>query len=59
MAGVVVIFDFDRTIIEKDSDDWVATKLGASALFDLLLPTLPWNSLMVVPFFSFSSSPFL
>ncbi|KAJ4768401.1 Pyridoxal phosphate phosphatase-related protein [Rhynchospora pubera] len=44
--GVVVIFDFDRTIIENDSDNWVTTQLGASSLFDLLRPSLPWNSLM-------------
>ncbi|KAJ4797317.1 Pyridoxal phosphate phosphatase-related protein [Rhynchospora pubera] len=44
--GVVVIFDFDRTIIEIDSDNWVTTQLGASSLFDLLRPSLPWNSLM-------------
>jgi pyridoxal phosphate phosphatase PHOSPHO2 len=54
--GVVVIFDFDRTIIENDSDNWVTTKLGASVLFDLLRPSLPWNSLMVslVGYFFFS-----
>ncbi|KAF3324469.1 inorganic pyrophosphatase 2-like protein [Carex littledalei] len=44
--GVMVIFDFDRTIIESDSDNWVVTQLGASSLFDLLRPSLPWNSLM-------------
>ncbi|GFP85678.1 inorganic pyrophosphatase 2 [Phtheirospermum japonicum] len=46
MAGIVVIFDFDKTIIEVDSDNWVVDELGATKLFDQLLPTMPWNSLM-------------
>uniref|UniRef100_A0A5B6YQZ4 Putative inorganic pyrophosphatase 2 n=1 Tax=Davidia involucrata TaxID=16924 RepID=A0A5B6YQZ4_DAVIN len=46
MAGIVVIFDFDKTIIDLDSDNWVVDELGASDLFNQLLPTMPWNSLM-------------
>ncbi|XP_068647933.1 inorganic pyrophosphatase 2-like [Aristolochia californica] len=46
MAGIVVIFDFDKTIIDCDSDNWVVNELGVTALFDELLPTMPWNSLM-------------
>ncbi|KAK1266032.1 Inorganic pyrophosphatase 2 [Acorus gramineus] len=46
MAGVIVIFDFDETIIDCDSDNWVVDSLGATALFEELLPTMPWNSLM-------------
>ncbi|KAK1290471.1 Inorganic pyrophosphatase 2 [Acorus calamus] len=46
MAGVIVIFDFDKTIIDCDSDNWVVDGLGATALFEELLPTMPWNSLM-------------
>ncbi|XP_073036176.1 inorganic pyrophosphatase 1-like [Primulina eburnea] len=46
MAGIVVVFDFDKTIIETDSDNWVVDELGATDLFDQLLPTMPWNSLM-------------
>nr|XP_011457667.1 PREDICTED: inorganic pyrophosphatase 1-like [Fragaria vesca subsp. vesca] len=46
MAGVVVIFDFDNTIIDCDSDKLVVDGLGATDLFNELLPTMPWNSLM-------------
>ncbi|PON76700.1 Pyridoxal phosphate phosphatase-related [Parasponia andersonii] len=45
-AGVVIVFDFDKTILECDSDNWVVDELGANELFTHLLPTLPWNSLM-------------
>ncbi|RLN23238.1 inorganic pyrophosphatase 3 [Panicum miliaceum] len=44
--GVVVVFDFDRTIIEWDSDNWVITKLGAADAFRRLRPTMRWNPLM-------------
>ncbi|XP_062156238.1 inorganic pyrophosphatase 1-like [Alnus glutinosa] len=46
MAGIVVVFDFDKTIIDCDSDNWVVDELGATDLFNDLLPTMPWNSLM-------------
>lgn len=46
MAGIVVVFDFDKTIIELDSDNWVVDELGATDLFNQLLPTMPWNTLM-------------
>ncbi|CAA7402864.1 unnamed protein product [Spirodela intermedia] len=46
MAGTVVVFDFDKTIIDCDSDNWVVDELGATELFESLLPTMPWNSLM-------------
>jgi pyridoxal phosphate phosphatase PHOSPHO2 len=48
MAGsnIVVIFDFDKTIIDVDSDNWVVDQLGFTDLFNGLLPTMPWNSLM-------------
>jgi phosphoethanolamine/phosphocholine phosphatase len=46
MAGVVVVFDFDKTIIDVDSDNWVVDGLGATELFDRLLPTMPWNTLI-------------
>ncbi|GMI91776.1 phosphoethanolamine/phosphocholine phosphatase 1 [Hibiscus trionum] len=46
-AGIVVVFDFDKTIIDCDSDNWVVDELGATELFEQLLPTMPWNSLMV------------
>jgi hypothetical protein len=49
MAGAtaVVAFDFDRTIIDGDSDNWVITEMGLTRLFNELRSTLPWNSLMV------------
>ncbi|OAY53132.1 inorganic pyrophosphatase 1 [Manihot esculenta] len=46
MAGIVVVFDFDKTIIDVDSDNWVLDELGFTDLFNQLLPTMPWNSLM-------------
>ncbi|KAL6568217.1 Inorganic pyrophosphatase 1 [Orobanche hederae] len=46
MAGIVIFFDFDKTIIEIDSDNWVVDELGATDLFNELIPTMPWNSLM-------------
>nr|XP_010915327.1 inorganic pyrophosphatase 1 [Elaeis guineensis] len=44
MAGIVVVFDFDKTIIDCDSDNWVVDDLGATRRFDELLESLPWNS---------------
>lgn len=65
-GNVVVVFDFDKTIIDCDSDNWVVDELGATGLFNQLLPTMPWNSLMVhtllkllSPFFLFSLFYFL
>ncbi|KAL4334992.1 hypothetical protein GQ457_07G031380 [Hibiscus cannabinus] len=46
MAGIVVVFDFDKTIINCDSDNWVIDELGFTDLFNQLLPTMPWNSVM-------------
>lgn len=54
MAGIVAVFDFDKTIIDCDSDNWVVDELGATDLFNQLLPTMPWNSLMVCFFQDFS-----
>lgn len=47
MDATVVVFDFDKTIIDLDSDNWVVDELGFTDLFNQLLPTMPWNSLMV------------
>ena len=49
MAGVVLVFDFDfdKTIIECDSDYWVVEEFGVTELFTQLRPTLPWNTVMV------------
>ncbi|GMI92701.1 PHOSPHOETHANOLAMINE/PHOSPHOCHOLINE PHOSPHATASE3 [Hibiscus trionum] len=46
MTDIVVVFDFDRTLIDGDSDRWVVTEMGLSDLFHQLRSTLPWNSLM-------------
>lgn len=51
MARVVIVFDFDKTIIDCDSDNWIVDELGVTQLFTQLLRTLPWNSLMVLFFF--------
>ncbi|KAK7251482.1 hypothetical protein RIF29_34729 [Crotalaria pallida] len=45
-ANTVVIFDFDQTIIDDDSDRWVVAELGLTHLFNQLRQTLPWTSLM-------------
>lgn len=47
MAKVVVVFDLDKTIIDCDGDNWVVEELGFHDLFAQLLPSLPWNHLMV------------
>lgn len=47
MVGIVVVFDFDKTIIDSDSDNWVVDELGATDSYNDLFPTMPWNSLMV------------
>ncbi|KAG5016169.1 hypothetical protein AAZX31_08G193300 [Glycine max] len=46
MSGTVIVFDFDKTIVDVDSDNWVIDELGFTDLFNQLLPTMPWNSLM-------------
>ncbi|XWS70260.1 hypothetical protein CRYUN_Cryun03dG0033300 [Craigia yunnanensis] len=46
MEGAVLVFDFDKTIIECDSDYWVVEEFGVTELFTQLRPTLPWNTLM-------------
>ncbi|KAL3532593.1 hypothetical protein ACH5RR_006114 [Cinchona calisaya] len=43
---IVVIFDFDRTLIDDDSDRWVISGMGLTHLFNQLRPILPWTSLM-------------
>ncbi|KAF3447515.1 hypothetical protein FNV43_RR12701 [Rhamnella rubrinervis] len=46
MAGAVVVFDFDATIIDGDGDLWVVNELGLNHLFTQLRSTLPHNLLM-------------
>nr|GMC96204.1 inorganic pyrophosphatase 3-like [Ipomoea batatas] len=43
---IVVIFDFDRTLINDDSDRWVIEHMGLTQLFNQLRLTLPWTTLM-------------
>lgn len=43
-AGLVIVFDFDKTIIDSDSDNHVVDSLGFTEKFDDFLLTLPWNS---------------
>ncbi|KAF5203430.1 Inorganic pyrophosphatase [Thalictrum thalictroides] len=47
MSGIVVIFDFDKTLIDCDSDNWLIDQLGATHRFNQLLPTMPWNTVMM------------
>eukprot|EP00252_Welwitschia_mirabilis_P017669 TRINITY_DN3910_c0_g1_i2.p1 TRINITY_DN3910_c0_g1~~TRINITY_DN3910_c0_g1_i2.p1 ORF type:complete len:162 (+),score=26.46 TRINITY_DN3910_c0_g1_i2:172-657(+) len=42
----IVVFDFDLTIVDFDSDPWVMERLGLTDLFQALRPSLPWNTLM-------------
>lgn len=44
--NIVVVFDFDKTIVDVDTDNWVIDNLGFTDLFNKLLPTMPWNSVM-------------
>ncbi|KAF7814162.1 Inorganic pyrophosphatase 2 [Senna tora] len=46
MAGIVAVFDFDKTIVDCDSDNWLIDELGATHSFNLLLSSMPWNSAM-------------
>ncbi|OAY84434.1 thiamine phosphate phosphatase-like protein [Ananas comosus] len=44
MAATIVVFDFDYTIIDCDSDNLVVDDLGGTALFNELLKSMSWNS---------------
>lgn len=44
----MIVFDFDRTLIDGDSDNWVVTEMGLTEIFHQLRFTLPWNRLMVI-----------
>ncbi|OIW09010.1 hypothetical protein TanjilG_05986 [Lupinus angustifolius] len=46
MTSIIVVFDFDSTIIECDSDNWVLDEFGLTEKFYKLLPTMLWNPLM-------------
>ena len=57
MAGIIVVFDFDRTMIDCDSDSWVVNELVATELFQSLRPAMSWNSLMVCAPISHHTTP--
>lgn len=46
MSSIVVVFDFDRTLLEADSDDWVVREMGLTVLFQQLRRSMPWTDLM-------------
>ncbi|PHU18214.1 Inorganic pyrophosphatase 1 [Capsicum chinense] len=46
MVEIVVIFDFDKTIIDLDNDNWVVDEFYATDIFDQLVPTMSWNTVM-------------
>lgn len=43
-AGLLIVFDFDETIIDCDSDNHVVDSFGLTEKFDHFLLTQPWNS---------------
>ncbi|KAL6888934.1 hypothetical protein ACP4OV_009960 [Aristida adscensionis] len=43
-AAPLVVFDFDKTIVGCDTDNWVVDALNATRRFDDLLRDLPWNT---------------
>ncbi|XP_057422174.1 inorganic pyrophosphatase 2 [Lotus japonicus] len=45
-TATVVIFDFDRTIIDDDSDSWIIAEMGLTPIFSQLSSTMPWTPLM-------------
>ncbi|EIE23797.1 hypothetical protein COCSUDRAFT_41939 [Coccomyxa subellipsoidea C-169] len=43
----MVVFDFDWSLVEENSDTWVLDQLGATAIFKRLKATgMPWTQLM-------------
>ncbi|KAL8170577.1 hypothetical protein V2J09_022381 [Rumex salicifolius] len=48
MEEIVVVFDFDKTIIDVDSDNWLLDELGMgfTEMFEHLLLAKPWNTAM-------------
>ena len=43
----LIVFDFDWSLIDCNSDTWVVEKLGAMERMKSLTSTLPWTQLMV------------
>ncbi|KAG5512847.1 hypothetical protein RHGRI_038674 [Rhododendron griersonianum] len=52
----VVVFDFDHTMIEDNSDTWVVEQMGLTPLFDQLRRTLPWFTLIASILLLYSQS---
>lgn len=46
-SNYLVIFDFDWTLIDDNSDTFVVEQLGAGDLMLSLRKELPWTQLMV------------
>ncbi|KAM3289778.1 hypothetical protein P3S67_018067 [Capsicum chacoense] len=46
MMEIVVVFDFNKTIIDLESDNWVVDECIATDLFNQLVPTMLWNIVM-------------
>ncbi|KAK9161024.1 hypothetical protein Syun_007365 [Stephania yunnanensis] len=44
--AAMIVFDFDKTILNCDSDNWVADGLGFTKSFEELTSTMPWNLAM-------------
>lgn len=44
----LVVFDFDWSLIDCNSDTWVVEKLGAMERMKSFQETLPWTQLMVL-----------
>lgn len=42
----LIVFDFDWSLIDCNSDTWVVEKLGAMESMKALMSTLPWTQLM-------------
>ncbi|XP_047330688.1 thiamine phosphate phosphatase-like protein [Impatiens glandulifera] len=45
-TSIIVVFDFDHTMIDDNSDTWIVEKMGLTSVFNQLRRKLPWNSLM-------------
>ena len=48
LMDTLIVFDFDWSLIDCNSDTWVVDKLGASNLMRSLRHILPWTQLMVL-----------
>ncbi|KAK9095071.1 hypothetical protein Scep_026540 [Stephania cephalantha] len=44
--ATMIVFDFDKEILDCDSENWVVDGLGFTQLFEELTSTMPWNLAM-------------